>query len=100
MQSLPSSPYTCAAVCIMPCKETVRWKAATWSFSVGTRSVILPPQRGEAIRPGAGTWSGENLWGGSYRREMVSYDATRHVARLFEACLRAHVFTNVEQTER
>ena len=38
--------------------------------------------------------------GGSYRHEMVSYDAARHVARLFEACLRAHGFTNLEQTER
>ena len=38
--------------------------------------------------------------GGSYRREMASYDAARYAERLFEACLRTHGCTNVEQTAR
>ena len=110
MQSLPSSLYSClpaliAAFCMVgllaTCKETVRWESSSVDRSLWARDQSYcrrdaERRSGQERKPGRAKTFG----GGSYRREMVSYDAARYAERLFEDCLCADGITNVEQTER
>ena len=110
MQSLPSTVYSwlpalIASLCIVrlmaACKETVRWESSYVNRSLWARN--QPYFRRNAERRSGRErklgWA-ETVGGSSYRREMVSYDATRYAERLFEAFLRTHGHKKLERTER
>ena len=112
MQSLPLSlylwfPALIAALCVMglmtACKEIVRWEGNYVDRSLWARDQSYcrrDAERRSGRERERELGRAETVGGGSYRREMVSYDAARYAERLFEACLRAHGYKKVEQTER
>ncbi len=112
MQSLPSSLYSwlpalIAAFCMVgllaACKETVRWESSSVDRSLWARDQSYcrrDAERRSGRERERELGRSETVGGGSYRREMVNYDAARYAERLFEACLRARGYTKVVQTER
>ena len=112
MQSLPSPLFSwftalISAPCIIglmvACKEGVRWESSYAELSLWARDQSYcrrDAERRSGREQERELGRVETVGGGSYQREMVSYDASRYAERLFEACLRARGYTQVEQTER
>ena len=85
------------------CKETVRWEGSYVDRSLRARDQSYcrrDAERRSGREQERELGRAETVGGGSYQRGIVSYDAARYVARLFEECLRAHDYTKREQTER
>ena len=85
------------------CKEAVRWEGSYVDRSLRARDQLYCRSDAERLSGRAKERElgrAETVGGGSYQRGIVSYDAARYAQRLFKAYLRAHGFTNVEQTER
>ena len=85
------------------CKEAVRWEGSYVDRSLRARDQLYCRSDAERLSGRAKERElgrAETVGGGTYRREMVNYDAARYAERLFEACLRARGYTKVVQTER
>lgn len=112
MQSLPSSlcsrrPGIVAALCMVAvlfgCQETVRWENRYVDRSLWARDQSYcrrDAERRSGRERDRELGRNETVGGSAYRREMVSYDASRYARQLYEACLRARGYTKVVQSER
>ena len=76
MQSLPSSPHACAALCIMDVQRDRAMVKQLRSRYLWARDKLYC-RRNEESHYGRGWELGrvKTFGGGSYRREMVNYDA-------------------------